>query len=171
MNGRMIDGRKNWITLQSVPKDRALRLLFRRTIYLKEFPEKAEIQVSADSRYKLYVNSQMVEAGPCKGDREIWFYDVLDLKSYLKTGENVIAVEVLGYPTQHGKGSFSIFRTGHTGLFLQGKVESCRAEIIDVSADSKWKVCMDPGFSIIPVYSAPLYDILDRNLGHWFLIQ
>ena len=169
---KMLDGRKNWITLRSAPKDRVLRMFFRRTFFLDEVPEKIQLQVSADSRYKLYANGRLVEVGPCKGDSEVWYYDTLEFTSYLHMGKNVIAVEVLSYPAEHGKGSFSIFRTGHPGLFVLGKAES-RHEAIDLSADDRWKGCVDTGFSIIPESDifAPLQIVEKRNaqpeLIHW----
>ena len=33
------------------------------------------IKISADSKYKLYVNDQFVCYGPARGDRQIWYYD------------------------------------------------------------------------------------------------
>lgn len=168
----MQDGRKNWITLKGINKDIPQRMLFRRTFFLEESPEKVQLFVSADSRYKLYVNGLTAEVGPCKGDREIWYYDTLDLTSYMKKGKNVIAAEVLCYPEGHGKGCFSIFRTGHPGLFAAGKAEG-RRKIIDLSADSTWKGCIDQGFSIISESEifAPL-QILEARRGspeliHW----
>ena len=139
-------------------------MLFRRTFYFDELPETAQLMVSADSRYKLYANGQLIEVGPCKGDREVWYYDTLELVSYLRTGKNVIAVEVLAFPDEHGNGSFSIFRTGHPGLFVSGKAES-RHIAIDLSADEQWKGCPDPGFSIIKESDlfAPLQLIEERK--------
>ena len=73
---------------------------------------------------------------------------------------------------EHGKGSFSIFRTGHPGLFVYGRAES-RHEVINLSADDRWKVCIDNGFSIVPESDlfAPL-QVLERRqaqpeLTHW----
>ncbi len=168
----MLDGRKNWITLKSAVKDQPVRMLFRRTFFFDEMPEKAKVMVSADSRYKLYVNGSLVEVGPCKGDKEIWYYDTLKLTPYLKIGKNVIAVEVLSYPAEHGKGCFSIFRTGHPGLCVAGKAES-RHEAIDLSADDRWKGCVDPDFSIVPESDvfAPMQILEERKatveLVHW----
>ena len=161
----MLDARKNWISLKNgMIKDRPMRMLFRRTFYFDELPETAQLMVSADSRYKLYANGQLIEVGPCKGDREVWYYDTLELVSYLRTGKNVIAVEVLAFPDEHGNGSFSIFRTGHPGLFVSGKAES-RHIAIDLSADEQWKGCPDPGFSIIKESDlfAPLQLIEERK--------
>ena len=161
----MLDARKNWIRLKNdMVKDRPMRMLFRRTFYFDELPEAAKLMVSADSRYKMYVNGQFVEAGPCKGDSEVWYYDTLELVSYLRTGKNVIAVEVLAFPHEHGNGSFSIFRTGHPGLFVSGKAES-RHIAIDLSTDEQWKGQIDPGFSIIKESDlfAPLQMIEERK--------
>lgn len=168
----MLDGRTNWITLKSVRKDKAIRILFRRTFFLESPPGRCRLQVSADSRYKLYVNGTLAEAGPCKGDREVWYYDGLDLTAYLHPGKNVIAAEVLYYPAEQGKGSFSIFRTNHPGLFVKGKAESGSREIL-LSADEQWKVCMDAGFSIVAESDifAPLLILEKRRaqpeLVHW----
>lgn len=168
----MLDARKNWIRPKSdVIKDRPVRLLFRRTFHFDESPETAQLKVSADSRYKLYANGELVEVGPCKGDSEVWYYDTLELVSYLHTGKNVIAVEVLAFPCEHGNGSFSIFRTGHPGLFVSGKAES-RHTSIDLSADEQWKGCMDTDFYIVKESDlfAPLQMIEERK-AHPEMIQ
>lgn len=168
----MLDARKNWIRPKNgIVKDKPMRMLFRRTFYFDEIPETAQLMISADSRYKLYVNGQLVETGPCKGDSEVWYYDELELASYLRTGKNVIAAEVLAFPNEHGNGSFSIFRTGHPGLFVSGKAES-RHIAIDLSADEQWKGCIDPDFSIIKESDifAPLQMIEERK-AHPEIIQ
>lgn len=78
----MLDARKNWIRpKKDIVKDKPMRMLFRRTFYFDEVPETARLMVSADSRYKLYANGRFVEAGPCKGDSEVWYYDALELAS------------------------------------------------------------------------------------------
>lgn len=174
MNGgrELLDARKNWIRPKNnIAKEKPMRMLFRRTFYFDEMPETAKLMVSADSRYKLYVNGRLVEVGPCKGDSEVWYYDTLELVSYLRTGKNVIAVEVLAFPNEHGNGSFSIFRTGHPGLFVSGKAES-RHIAIDLSADEQWKGFVDPEFSIIKESDlfAPL-QMLEERKAHPELIQ
>lgn len=168
----MLDGRKSWITGKNVPKDRVVHLLFRKTFRCEQKPEGLQVHVSADSRYKLYVNDHFVEAGPCKGDNEIWYYDTLELASYLQEGNNVIAVEVLSYPAEHGKGSFSIFRTGHPGMFLDGQL-ACAGEKTELSADETWKVWEDTGYEIVKEsdFFAPL-QVLEKRSGeknyiHW----
>ena len=55
----------------------------------------AVIEISAQARYKLFVNGKFVACGPCKGSREKTFFDTVKLDSYLNVGENEIFVEVL----------------------------------------------------------------------------
>ena len=71
---------------------------FRKVLSLEIKPETLKLQISADTRYKLYVNGCFVEFGPAKGDQRIWYVDTVDISPWLHAGENVIAVEVLRYP-------------------------------------------------------------------------
>lgn len=118
-------GATNWIwTTDWNLQDRATpRLIcFRRTA---DFPRKAErmrLRVSADTRYKLYINGAFVQDGPSKGDRSLWYADSLDAAPYLRQGENVFSVEVLRYPVEGTAGNHSMFRTEHPGLYVEGSV-------------------------------------------------
>ena len=94
---------------------------FRKTVLLEKVPESLKLQISADSRYKLYVNGKLAELGPSKGDRQLWYLDEVELVPYLQPGENVLAVEVLRYPLEYRKGSHSIFRTETPGLYVKEK--------------------------------------------------
>ena len=38
----------------------------------------AKIEISAQARYKLYINEKFVCCGPCKGSREKTFFDTVD---------------------------------------------------------------------------------------------
>ncbi|KAL4724478.1 hypothetical protein ACLX1H_009094 [Fusarium chlamydosporum] len=69
---------------------------FRKSLFAdSQIPSSLVIQISADTRYKLYVNKQLVAYGPVKGDASLWFYDEVDISSYLHLGENQIAIHVL----------------------------------------------------------------------------
>jgi len=124
-------------------------VLFRKTIELSKQPDKAEMRISADSRYKLYVNGKLAEAGPSKGDRQVWFMDEVNLLPYLKLGENVLAVIVLRYPLIHNKGNHGIFRTEYPGLFVQGRITDVSGRGYDINADESWFGRKDDGFAIV----------------------
>lgn len=53
------------------------------------------LRLSADTRYKLKVNDELVAVGPTRGSDRIWFYDTIDIASFLKLGENFLSIDVL----------------------------------------------------------------------------
>ena len=67
---------------------------FRRTFELDKVPQKLDAYVSADNRYKLFVNGKQVAYGPARGDLENWYYDTVDIAPHLKKGKNVISALV-----------------------------------------------------------------------------
>ena len=93
--------------------------LFRKALYLDVAPETMKIKISADTRYKLYVNGVFVEYGPARGDGKIWYYDVVDIAPWLCPGENVVAVMVLRYPIASRLGNFGMLRTDTPGLYVE----------------------------------------------------
>ena len=96
-------------------------------------------RVSADSRYRLYVNGQRACFGPCKGDHNTWYYETVDLTPYLVVGTNVISVQVLRYPAL-GRGNDSVWRTKLPGLLVHGVVceERTGSEIVNFHTDETW---------------------------------
>ncbi|MCM1086735.1 MAG: hypothetical protein NC419_01175 [Muribaculaceae bacterium] len=102
-----------------------------------------KIRISAESRYKLYVNGQLAEIGPCKGDTMVWYYDEVDIAPFLLEGENVLAVEVLKYPL-NGWGNHSIIRTATPGFYLKEI-----AGFHNVDADGTWRCSIVKDFRII----------------------
>ena len=71
--------------------------LFRNTFSLTSIPEALSIDVSADNRYKLYVNGTLIGNGPARGDLRNWYYETYDIKRYLRPGSNIIAAEVVNF--------------------------------------------------------------------------
>lgn len=148
-------------------------VLFRKSVILDSAPICTDFRISADSRYKLYINSKFVEVGPAKGDDKVWFYDTLDLLPYLRKGKNVFAIEVLRYPLIHERGNHGIFRTNTPGLYVQGCITTESNNNYSVDADKTWKCISQNGFSIHgeDPFFAPLqiYEdtCLPENLYGW----
>ena len=165
----MAETKTNWIWMRNwtaEDKEEAALVLFRKEIDIQRMPQKGIIQVSADSRYKLYVNGQLTEIGPCKGDRQIWFADKVNLMPYLKKGKNVLAVRVLRYPTVQNKGCFGIYRTEFPGFFAEGKILDDEGKEYSLDARDGWKVRKDENFHIVSESElfAPL-QILENTRG------
>ena len=163
----------NWIWVQdwnNMDQHKCWLVHFRKTFSVAEIPDKLMIRISADSRYKLYVNGSLIEVGPVKGDRFVWYYDEIDIAPYLNAGENVVGVDVLRYPLEHVKGNHGIFRTEYPGLFL----EECEKQF-GISADRSWKYYVDKHFEIVSesMFFAPLQILEKRNgdkdLHRWLL--
>lgn len=92
---------------------------FRKKQFLEKVPNDTKLKISADSRYKLYVNGDFVTEGPQKGSRDKWFYDTVDISEWLKTGENVVAFEVLRYPNDFSNRNMSLYRTEYPCLYAE----------------------------------------------------
>ncbi len=136
----------NWIwdpDWNAEDKDHPRVMLFRKKVELEENPYEGKIKISADTRYKLYVNAKLVEVGPSKGDCQVWFYDTIDLLPYLKKGKNIISVSVLRYPKDPDAGNHGMLRTSVPGLYVTGKIEDIAGTEYDVSADHSWKCMID----------------------------
>ena len=123
---------------------------FRKNFYVTDQFHKAVVKVSADSRYRLFINGQSVAVGPCKGDRFTWYYETIDISQYLKAGKNVIAVKVLRYSNDFGgKGNASVWRSPLPGLMLHCIIKDVDGNVLEqVSTDNSWKCKKDISTSI-----------------------
>jgi len=118
---------------------------FRRSFRLAETPAGFVVHVSADSRYKLFVNGKMVGLGPARSDLAHWNFDSYDLAPYLQQGDNLVAALVWNQGEWNGLAQHSY----RTAFILQG---DSAAEAI-VNTDERWKVTKDEAYS--PVVFKP----------------
>lgn len=144
---------KNWAWISGWDihdKEEPRIVYFRREFTLQDVPENLPVRVSADSRYKLYVNGRLAELGPCKGDGSVWYYDTVDLASYLIPGTNVLAAVVLRYPVETDKGSLSIFRTDTPGFYFRGEYPGEDGKTYSLSAGEGWSCRRAYSVKIVP---------------------
>lgn len=117
-------------------------VLFRRTVELAEGEPYGHLEVTADSRYRLWVNGAQLSLGPAKGSDREWFVDGVDLSPALRTGTNVIAVEVLRYNPRL-VGNVSVWRTPLAGLRISGQIGVRGGRAESILSDRTWRTMRD----------------------------
>ena len=131
-----------WIKCPGAPEADYAVTLYRRTFDLPAKPEKFIVHVSADNRYKLFVNGKMASMGPQLSEPGHWRYETIDMAPYLKPGKNTLAAEVANWGPDRFFGIMSV----RTGFFVQGNSDAEAA----VNTDEKWKAFHNKAYS--PLY-------------------
>ncbi|MGO4532375.1 family 78 glycoside hydrolase catalytic domain [Paenibacillus sp. 2TAF8] len=149
--------RGKWIWDVRQPEEQANtehRLVyFRKSFHIGEsISPKLVIDISADSRYRLYVNGKSVSIGPCKGDMHTTYYESVDVSEYLFPGNNVLAVKVLRYPAMEpfkiGEGGpISIWRSQSAGLLVEASLrDENSTELMPLHSDANWRTYRHQGY-------------------------
>ncbi|HYD83493.1 MAG TPA: family 78 glycoside hydrolase catalytic domain, partial [Opitutus sp.] len=141
----------HWITHPAAPKNEYGIYRFRKQIELTERPAQFVAHVSADARYRLFVNGESVCFGPQRSDKWVWHYETVDLAPWLREGTNVIAAEVWSYGELTPYAIVGL----RTSFLMQGDTEAERA----VNTNASWKVSRDAAFSPIEV-KLPTYIVI-----------
>jgi len=142
--------------------------LFRRNFTLEEKPDKYLVYVSADNRYRLYVNGEKASSGPARGYLLHWRYETVDIAPYLKSGENIIAAEVVNF----GEYRHVEQHTNQTAFILQSDAEN---KVTIDTGDRLWKVTRNSAYHCIPItsdsvggyYAAGPCDEIDGSAYPW----
>lgn len=132
-----------WITVPGAGKNDYGVYQFRKNISLATKPEKFIVHVSADNRYKLYVNGILVSLGPARGDLLHWNFETVDIAPQLQPGNNTVAAVVWNDGELKPEAQIS-FRTA---FILQGNTG---AEHV-VNTNNSWKAIRDSSYTPLPV--------------------
>ena len=124
----------------------------------KELPDHVSVlvDISANSRYRLWVNETPVLSGPCKGDLHRQYYETVDLTPYLRSGKNVFCAQVLysdpdvaERQTDERAAIYGVIshRIGHR-FALEGEILNTDGNAIDsiTTGDAEWRVYLDDSF-------------------------
>lgn len=139
---------------------------FRRSFRLSTVPATFVVHVSADARYKLFVNGKLVGLGPARSDLAHWNFDSYDLAPFLQQGDNLVAALVWNQGEWNGLAQHS-FRTafilqcdspgsvagGGAGARAGSAGEGGSAGEATINTDERWKVMKDEAYS--PVVFKP----------------
>ena len=136
-----------WIAVPNTPLHDYGVYHFRKSFSLDQKSPSFIIHVSADNRYKLFVNGIIVSFGPCRNDVYNWNYETVDIAPYLQQGRNVIAAIVWNFGEERQEAQIS----WQTAFILQGN--SAKEKI--ANTNSSWLCIKDSAYS--PVQPQLIY--------------
>jgi hypothetical protein len=128
--------------------------LFRKEVTLTAAPVHVAAWLTADAKYRLYVNGRLASRGPVDighdfagGQTHRWFYDYRDLTSRFVLGRNIIAVEVFRQAPR------AISR-GQPGLLFEAEISLPGQRPETVKSDASWRAISAPQFLNATSYDA-----------------
>lgn len=134
-----VDWKAQWIWQeQDGPKN--TWIAFRKAVELKAVPETALAHISTDTKYWLWINGEMVlfEGGVARGPhRDGTYYDEVDIKPFLKAGENTVAILVWYW----GKTAKTHEDSGKGGLLFSADLGETT-----LRSDQSWKLKVHPAY-------------------------
>lgn len=164
---RLYDGRwkAHWILVPNEPGNVYGIYHFRKKFHVTALPSKFIIHVSADNRYKLYVNGTFVSLGPTRGDLYNWNFETVDIAPYLREGENLLAAVVWNFAEEKPIAQITF---NQTGFLVQGNTEA--EEIVNTNAS--WKCEKNPAYSsrtkrVRGYYAAGAGEAIDSKAYLW----
>ena len=150
-----------WIWLGAEDKP-AAAAMFRKEITLAAAPQNVKAWLTADAKYRLYINGQLVSRGPVDigvdyqgGSTHRWFYDFRDLTPFFTPGKNVIAAEVF----RQWPAGRTVSR-GQPGFLFEAEITSGAGEKTVVKTDASWHSQIAAQFP-----NATTYDIAKEPAG------
>ena len=129
----------NWIWTTLDDAKRNFTACARRVFSLDNQPAEALLDISADSRYVLYINGRRVGQGPARSWNHFKQYDTYEVSEYLCSGRNVIAVQVVRWGITNGR-----YIGGPGGLIAQLTLNGDETPFL--ITDSSWKMGVHTGF-------------------------
>ncbi|MBR5203572.1 MAG: hypothetical protein IKW45_09950, partial [Clostridia bacterium] len=110
-------------------------MCFNKNVTLDNIPQELIADISADSKYWLYINGEnvvfegSVKRGP---DKNSGYYDSVDIAPYLEEGENTICALVWFWGDQK---NYSYNSSGQGGFIFEAISEN-----VSIISDNTWKV-------------------------------
>ncbi len=158
-----------WIWDKENAEENNVWMCFNKNININEKPETLIADISADSKYWLYINGETVvyEGSVKRGpDKNSGYYDSVDIAPFLKDGENSICALVWYWDDET---SYSYCSSGQGGFIFEASDDK-----ISVISDKTWKVKRHSGYidSALypPNYRLPEYSIYfdaRKDIGNW----
>ena len=132
---------------------------FRRSFDLAARPETFVINITADNRYRLFVNGTPACWGSARGDLRSWYYETVDIAPLLHAGRNTLAVQVWNGGELKPQAQVSFM----SGLLVQGNTEAESA----VNTPGEWKVFRNEAIAPTPVSYVGFFEQIDGSRYPW----
>src|SRR3974377_1860799 len=118
---------------------------FRKAFELVRVPGSFVVHVSADNRYRLFVNGTSESLAPARRDLHHYRFETVDISPQLKPGRNVLAAVVW---------NFGIFApmaqlSERTAFLVQG--DTAAEAAVNTGAQNGWVSMHDTGYEPIPI--------------------
>ena len=163
------DWRAKWIWDKDNLTKKNVWMCFNKKVSLENIPDELIADISADSKYWLYINGETVvfEGSVKRGpDKNGGYYDSVDIAPYLKEGENSVCALVWYWDD---KTSYSYSGSGQGGFIFEAVGED-----ITIISDKTWKVKRNSAYVDSPLYP-PNYRIPEysvyydarKEIGNW----
>ena len=163
------DWQAKWIWDKANIDKKNVWMCLSKKVTLDNVPEMLIADISADSKYWLYINGETVvfegnvKRGPSKNSG---YYDSVDIAPYLKAGENSICALVWYWDTET---SYSYCSSGRGGFIFEAIGDN-----VCILSDNSWKAKRNSAYvdSALypPNYRIPEYSIYfdaRKELGNW----
>lgn len=138
-----VDWNAQWIwTPDTEASPRNFHLCARRDFDLPDAGGDYRLHVTADSRYRLYVNGEWIGDGPARSFYWAQQFDTYDAAGLLRPGHNTIAVLVSHY----GEGTFQYNPSGQAGLLVQLERRQGDAWKCVLTTDKGWSIRRHDGY-------------------------
>ncbi|MBK7710390.1 MAG: alpha-L-rhamnosidase [Bacteroidales bacterium] len=142
-----------WISHPSAPLLEYGVFNYRKSFEMNDVPNTFIVHVSADNRYRLFVNGSFICEGPVKSDFLHWNYESVDIAPYLQKGRNAISAQVYNFGNYRQPSQF----TRYTAFILQGDLP----EHYLVNTNETWKVYQNTAYSPI---------LITEQMAHGFYV-
>ncbi|QNK57954.1 alpha-L-rhamnosidase N-terminal domain-containing protein [Paenibacillus sp. PAMC21692] len=118
------------------------RVCFRKSFQLEETDDsaKAKLHITADSRYRLWFNGNLLGEGPIRSSTAHWYFDTYDVSHLLQKGDNLIAIEVWHF----GHSNYQYIEA-RAGLLAQLEIHR-RFDTVLIGSDKSWKAMKNEGY-------------------------
>ena len=133
-------------------------MCFNKKVTLDNIPQELIADISADSKYWLYINGETVVFEGCvkRGpDKNSGYYDSVDIAPYLKEGENSICALVWFWGDQK---NYSYNSSGQGGFIFEAISDD-----LTIISDNTWKVRKHSAYINSPLYQ-PNYRLPEYSI-------